>query len=361
VASITHFDIAAPDEQTEPMPSPARLAVKVGTRASALALTQTGMIADQLAAAGGLAVELVRITTEGDRLTGSLVALGGTGVFVTALRDALLDGRCDVAVHSLKDLPTGVANGLVIAAVPEREDPRDALCARDRLTLAELPRGAKVGTGSPRRAAQLRATRPDLVVVDIRGNVDTRLRRVAPGDLDAVVLATAGLSRLGRLDAATDLLDPAIMSPAPGQGALAVEARAADVADAGSPLALALAAVDHAPTRLAVTAERALLARLEAGCAAPVGAHARILDGALALDAVVCRPDGTAQLRRTLTVPLPPDVSDPARPGDRAAADTSTRARLAVAERLGADLADLLLADGAAELAELGPRQGIVR
>ncbi|RYV51123.1 hydroxymethylbilane synthase [Pengzhenrongella frigida] len=337
------------------MSSLARPVVTVGTRASALALTQTQMVADQLAAGTDLAVELVRITTEGDRLTGSLVNLGGTGVFVTALRDALLDGRCDVAVHSLKDLPTAHAPGLVIAAVPLRQDPRDALCARDGLTLADLPPGARVGTGSPRRAAQLLLARPDLVVVEIRGNVDTRLHRVAPGDLDAVVLAAAGLARLGRLDAVSELLDPAVMSPAPGQGALAVEARAADVADAGSPLALALAALDHAPTRLAVTAERALLARLEAGCAAPVGTHARLDGHSLALDAVVCRPDGTAALRRTLTTPLHAE-SDPARAGAHAAADPSgEQERLRAAARLGTDLADLLLADGAGELADLGP------
>ena len=358
------------------MPSLVPLAVKVGTRASALALTQTGLVADQLAAWAGLSVELVRITTDGDRLTGSLVTLGGTGVFVTALRDALLDGRCDVAVHSLKDLPTGQAAGLVIAAIPVREDPRDALCARDQLTLADLPRGARVGTGSPRRAAQLRAVRPDLVVVDLRGNVDTRLRRVASGDLDAVVLAAAGLARLGRLDAASDLLDPATMAPAPGQGALAVEARAVDVADPSSPLVRALATLEHAPTRLAVTAERALLARLEAGCAAPVGAHAHVEENLLVLDAVVCRPDGTAQLRRTRTLPLPlspspspsrspSHVSDPAGARARATSDTweagaraGERERegacLLVAARLGVELADVLLADGAAELAGLG-------
>ena len=325
------------------MPLPVRPTVTVGTRASALALTQTGMIADQLAALG-LAVELARITTDGDRLPGSLATLGGTGVFVTALREALLAGRCDVAVHSLKDLPTATPDGLVIAAVPERADPRDALCARDGLTLVDLPAGARVGTGSPRRAAQLRAVRPDLVVVDIRGNVDTRLRRVAPGDLDAVVLAAAGLTRLGRLDAVSELLDPATMTAAPGQGALAVEARAGE---AGSPLAVALASLDHAPTRLAVTAERALLARLEAGCAAPVGAQARLADDHLVLAAVVARPDGTDLLRRTLTIALPRDL--PA---------TGIQDRLRAATGLGTDLADLLLADGAAELAGLSPRTG---
>ncbi len=314
--------------------------VRIGTRASALAVTQTGLVADALAAAGRLRPELVRISTEGDRLTGSLVALGGTGVFVTALREALLDGRCDVAVHSLKDLPSAPAHGLVLGAVPEREDPRDALCARDGLTLAELPAGARVGTGSPRRAAQLRATRPDLAILDIRGNVDTRLKRVAPGDLDAVVLARAGLARLGRLDAVTDVLAPSTMAPAPGQGALAVEVRAGTVADAGSPLARALAAVDHAPSRLAVTAERALLARLEAGCAAPIGAYARVVGDHLELDAVVCRVDGSERLRRSRTV----DLASPA----------DTAARLTAAEGLGAEVAETLLAAGAGDLAQLG-------
>src|SRR4051794_12813939 len=181
--------------------------VRVGTRASALALTQTTHVADALARLGGFEVQLIRVTTHGDRIAGSLAGLGGTGVFVTALRDAVLDGRCDVAVHSLKDLPTGSAEGLVIGAVPEREDPSDVLCARDGATLDTLPVGARVGTGSPRRAAQLLAARPALQVVDIRGNVDPRLGRVAPGDLDAVVLARAGLARLGRLDAVTQVLD----------------------------------------------------------------------------------------------------------------------------------------------------------
>ncbi|MCC2333699.1 hydroxymethylbilane synthase [Cellulomonas wangsupingiae] len=334
--------------------------VLVGTRASALALTQTGHVADALAAAGGLAVETVRVRTEGDRVRASLATLGGTGVFVTALRDALLDGRCDVAVHSLKDLPTGPADGLVVAAVPPRADPRDALCARDGLTLATLPAGARVGTGSPRRAAQLRAARPDLDVVDIRGNVGTRLGRVrgldgttvatgrhvgpqaphpgvatdAPrGDLDAVVLAAAGLARLGRLDAVTELFEADVLAPAPGQGALAVEVRAADAAD-DTPLAAALRALDHAPTRRAVVAERAVLARLEAGCAAPIGAWGRLdATGALTLDAVVAAVDGSRVVRLGTHGPAPDD---------------------AAADALGRRLAEDLLAAGAADLAPLG-------
>lgn len=316
--------------------------VRVGTRASALALTQTGHVVDALAilGRGDLTLETVHIRTDGDRLTGSLQSLGGTGVFVTALRDALLDGRCDVAVHSLKDLPTGDPDGLLLGAVPPREDPADALCARDLLTLDLLPSGAMIGTGSPRRAAQLLAARPDVVVVDIRGNVDTRLGRVAgsttgPGDLDAVVLARAGLARLGRLDAVTEVFTPEVMAPAPGQGALAVEVRA-DLAP-GDPLAAALRGLDHRPTRLAVVAERALLGRLEAGCAAPIGAWGQLADDGrtLHLDAVVARPDGGATLRRGISTGLGTDSVDDA-------------------HRLGVELADILLADGAADLAELG-------
>lgn len=327
------------------MPQP----VRVGTRASALALTQTGHVADALTALGAGPHELVRVRTDGDRLTGSLATLGGTGVFVTALRDALLEGRCDVAVHSFKDLPTAVAPGLVVAAVPVREDPRDALCARDGRTLATLPQGASVGTGSPRRAAQLRAARPDLRVVDIRGNVDTRLRRI-DDDLDAVVLARAGLARLGRLDAVTEALSPDLMTPAPAQGALAVEVRAED-AVAGTPLARALAALDHRPTHLPVLAERALLSRLEAGCAAPVGALAHLgADDVLTLEAVVLRTDGTASLRRTRSTTLAGGATGQADADPTAAAG---RAALAAAA-LGTHLAEDLLEAGAAELAELG-------
>lgn len=353
--------------------------VRIGTRASTLALTQTGHVADALARLGGFDVEIVHVRTEGDRLTGSLATLGGTGVFVTALRDALLDERCDVAVHSLKDLPTGPADGLVLGAVPPREDPRDVLCAREGWTLDTLPPGARVGTGSPRRAAQLRAARPDLDVVDIRGNVDTRLRRVAPGDLDAVVLARAGLARLGRLDAVTQALDPAVMTSAAGQGALAVEVRAG-VTD--PQLAAALAALDDPASRLAVAAERALLGHLEAGCAAPVGALARLdaapadapaaadarLDGAsghvLTLDAVVVRTDGSQQLRRTARATLAPEsptvdsVTDvPADPrGTGRLVGHVDPERHAAAETLGRTLAEQLLDAGAAGLAELGPR-----
>lgn len=305
--------------------------LRVGTRGSQLALTQTSAASRAVAAAGGLTPELVTIRTEGDVLTGPLSQMGGTGVFATALRAALLAGSVDLAVHSLKDLPTAPVPGLEVAAVPEREDPRDALCARDGLTLAELPAGARVGTGSPRRAAQMRAARPDLEIVDIRGNVGTRLGRVAPGDLDAVVLAAAGLRRLGREDAVSELIDPSVMLPAPGQGALALECRSADAAG-DAPLAAGLAAVDHLGTRLAVTAERSLLTRLEAGCAAPVGTLGRVEGDGIVLDAVVADPDGTELMRRQ--------------------GRTSGRT-VEAARELGARLADELLADGAGRLARL--------
>jgi hydroxymethylbilane synthase len=247
--------------------------LRLGTRRSALARAQSTMVAGAITAQTGRAVELVEVTTEGDTSRAPLSQLGGTGVFVSALRDALLDGSVDLAVHSLKDLPTAPADGLVVAAVPRREDPRDVLVAGPGRMLLDLKSGARVGTGSPRRAAQLRALGYGLEVVDVRGNVDTRIGFVRAGELDAVVLARAGLARLGRLDDASEVLDPLQMLPAPGQGALAVECRA----DAVEVLAL-LRLLDDAPSRCAVTAERALLARLEAGCSAPVGALAEVVD-----------------------------------------------------------------------------------
>ncbi|MET4226502.1 hydroxymethylbilane synthase [Oerskovia enterophila] len=342
------------------------MSIRVGTRGSALATTQTGLVARRIEHLTGHPVEIVRIRTEGDVRSGSLASMGGTGVFVTALREALLDGRCDVAVHSLKDLPTGAAEGLTLVT-PERENPRDVLCARNGWTLATLPRGAKVGTGSPRRAAQLLAVRPDLDVLDIRGNVDTRLARALgpDADLDAVVLAYAGLSRLGRLDAVSEVIDVRVMAPAPGQGALGVEVRTADLSplssfdllpDGGTrqPLDLAevVAGLDHLPTRLAVLAERALLARLEAGCAAPVGAHAVVEDDQLHLSAVVARLDGGQVLTHSARIELPPVV------GGATRADDATDA---LARGLGVEVADALLAGGAAELAPLratGPGGG---
>lgn len=244
--------------------------VRIGTRRSALARAQARTVADAIA---GRPVELRGITTEGDVSREQLSQIGGTGVFVSALRDRLLAGEIDAAVHSFKDLPTAPASGLVIVAVPPREDSRDVLAARDGRKLADLPRGARVGTGSPRRAAQLRAMRPDLDVVPIRGNADTRLGKVASGELDAVVLARAGLARLGRLDAVTEVFDPEQMLCAPAQGALAVECRADDIETRR-----VLRGLDDPATRAAVTAERAVLAELEAGCSAPVGAYAEVTE-----------------------------------------------------------------------------------
>lgn len=270
--------------------------LRVGTRGSALARRQTGLVVSAL---GGPA-EIVPIITEGDRSSASMAQMGGTGVFVSALRTALLAGEIDVAVHSYKDLPTAAADGVVIAAVPPREDPRDALVARDGLTLGELPAGARVGTGSPRRAAQLRALGLGLEIVGLRGNVDTRLGKVATGELDAVVLAYAGLRRLDRDAEVTEVLDPIQMLPAPAQGALAVECRASD-ADAIE----LLAALNSPDTATAVTAERAVLIALEAGCSAPVGALADVVDGDAGLEVFirgsVTEVDGSHAVRLSAT------------------------------------------------------------
>ncbi len=222
--------------------------------------------------ANGHPAELVTISTEGDRSMEPIATIG-VGVFTTALREAIDEGRVDVAVHSHKDLPTAEDPRFTIAAIPPRVDPRDAVVARDGLVLAELPAGSVVGTSSPRRAAQLRALGLGLEIRPLRGNLDTRLNRVSNGDLDAIVVARAGLVRLGRLDDVTETLDPVQMLPAPAQGALAVECRAGDTA-----LVALLAELDDADTRAAVTAERALLAELEAGCSAPVGAIAEVVD-----------------------------------------------------------------------------------
>lgn len=262
--------------------------LRIGTRGSALALTQTGTVADALRAKTGVETELVTITTDGDRSKEPLSRAGGTGLFTGALRDALLAGRCDVIVHSFKDLPTAPHPDLVVGAVPKREDPRDALIARDGLTLETLPEGARVGTGSPRRVAQLHARRPDLEVVDIRGNVDTRLRFVTDGELDAVVLAAAGLSRLGRLGVVTEFLDLTRWPTAPGQGALAIEVRRGEE-HLVKPL-------DHTSSRATADAERHVLALLEAGCSAPVGAHALIDAELILLSARVYSVDGTQVL-----------------------------------------------------------------
>lgn len=304
------------------------MSLRLGTRRSALALAQSGGVAATMLATLGRDVELVEITTRGDVDPTALTQIGGTGVFVTALRDALYAGEIDFAVHSLKDLPTAPADGLVIAAVPPREDPRDVLCHPGGLTLGELPAGARVGTGSPRRSAQLQALGLGVVLVPIRGNVDTRLKKAIDGiDVDAVVLARAGLARLDRLDAASEVIDPIQVLPAPGQGALAIECRAGD-----TELVELLAALDDPDSRACVDAERSLLAALEAGCTAPVGALADVADDEIYLRAVVAAVDGSDALRRSLTGPFDDPIG------------------------LGRRLAAILIEDGAADL--LGPDRG---
>jgi hydroxymethylbilane synthase len=277
--------------------------LRLGTRRSPLAMAQSGQVADALRRSTGRPVELVEITTHGDVDRAPLATIGGAGVFVSALRDALLAGTVDIAVHSLKDLPTAPAEGLVTAAVPPREDPRDAIVGAD---LDSMPSGSRIGTGSPRRAAALRALNRGLRPVAVRGNVDTRLAMVADGDLDAVVLAMAGLARLGRTHLSARPIDPTVMLPAPGQGALAVEIRA-DAADA---LASPMAELDDPASHAAVRAERAALARLEAGCSAPVGALARVHGDSLTLDVRVWASDGSFDLevRTSGSVSSPDDV-----------------------------------------------------
>jgi hydroxymethylbilane synthase len=277
--------------------------LRLGTRGSALARTQSQAVADAITAATGTPVELVHIVTEGDRSSAAIAQLGGTGVFVAAIRRALLEGSVDLAVHSYKDLPTAPEPGLIIAAVPVREDPRDALVARDGLTLGELPPGSRIGTGAPRRVAQLRALGLGLDIVPIRGNVDTRLGRVSSGELDAVVLARAGLARLGRLEEITETLDPLQVLPAPAQGALAVECRTSDARTREL-----LGRLEDAPVRACVVAERSTLAALEAGCSAPVAAYAEVAEGdtgpELFLRASVTAIDGSDAVRGSIAGPL---------------------------------------------------------
>ncbi|MGW2602075.1 hydroxymethylbilane synthase [Streptomyces klenkii] len=283
--------------------------LRLGTRRSKLAMAQSGQVAEAVRQLTGRPVELVEITTYGDVSRESLAQIGGTGVFVSALRDALLAGEIDFAVHSLKDLPTTQPDDLALAAVPPREDPRDVLIARDGLTFEALPEGARIGTGSPRRMAQLNAWARELgkniETVPIRGNIDTRIGFVTDGELDAVVLAAAGLARIGRSAEVTQFLETDAVLPAPGQGALAIEC-----AMTNAPLAATLAELDDPYTRAAVTAERSLLAALEAGCSAPVGALADLLaDGQIVtemrLRGVVGTTDGKTLVQLSTTGPVP--------------------------------------------------------
>ncbi len=271
--------------------------LRLGTRRSPMAMAQSARVAELLTARTGCQVELVGLSTTGDVSRAELTQIGGTGVFVSALRERLLEGVIDFAVHSLKDLPTWTESGLVLAAVPPRDDPRDALAARNGAKLADLPPAASIGTGSPRRAAQLLMIRPDLRPVPIRGNAGTRLSRVESGEVDAVVLAYAGLARIGRLDVVSQVFEPEEMMPAPGQGALAVECLASR-----TDLAELLGQVDDWASHAATDAERSLLAALQAGCTAPVGAYAAGTD-ALRLDAIVAAADGGEALRASAAGP----------------------------------------------------------
>ncbi len=296
--------------------------IRIATRRSPLARWQANHVADLLRAREpGADVRLHELVTKGDKILDvALARVGGKGLFVKEIEDALLAGDAEIAVHSMKDLPAELAAGLVVGAVPVREDPRDALCSPKYGSLAALPARAKVGTSSLRRAAQLKALRPDLRIEIVRGNVETRLRKASEG-LDAVVLAYAGLRRLGLADHATQLFDPSEMLPAVAQGALALEARGSDLATLAR-----LAPLDHPETRQRVEAERGLLRRLEGGCQVPIAAHATVKDGWLTLVALVASLDGTQLVR-----------------GERSGPTAEARA-------LGEALGEELLAKGAAEI-----------
>lgn len=283
----------------------------LGTRRSPMAMAQSGFVAKLITERTGRAVGLTGISTAGDVSHAQLVQIGGTGVFAGALRERLLAGEIDLAVHSMKDLPAGPAAGLLIAAVPRRDEPWDALVSRDGMKLADLPPGARVGTGSPRRAAQLLLLRPDVRPVAIRGNAGTRLVKVVSGELDAVILGCAGLARIGRLEAISQVFGPEEMLPAAGQGALAIECRADD-----AELARLLAEIDDPPSHAATTAERAVLAGLQAGCSAPIGAYAAGTD-MLRLDAIVAEPAGGTALRASAGGP----AAEAGRLGREVAAD----------------------------------------
>lgn len=306
--------------------------LRIATRGSALALWQANHIGESLVRLHGIESELIRIRTSGDRFQGSSVAqlseLTGTkGVFIKELEEALLAGTADLAVHSMKDVPTESPAGLVFPAIAKREDVRDCLISRDGTKLQNLASGTRVGTSSLRRQAQLRHHRPDLELLDLRGNVDTRLKKVAAGEFDAIVLATAGIKRLGASDRITQVLPTEIMLPAVGQGALGIETRADD----RETLRL-VAALDDPESHAAVTAERALLRELEGGCQVPLGAWARHENGELRLEACVFSPDGKEFVRNEL------------------------RGRAEEAEKLGVRLGQMLIEAGADRILRLAGR-----
>jgi hydroxymethylbilane synthase len=309
-------------------PEPANVPLRLGTRGSALARWQAEWVADRLRDLGQ-DVQLILIATQGDANLRPLGEIGGQGVFTKEIQRALLDGRIDFAVHSLKDLPTEPVEGLTLAAIPPRESNHDVLVCREAADLDGLPSGSRVGTGSTRRRAQLLYHRPDLTVADIRGNVETRLRKLAEGQFDAIVLAEAGLRRLGLERHVTQILPRSLMLPAVGQGALGIESRTDDQAALE-----ALAALNHPETQASVLTERSMLSALRAGCLAPVGAWARIEDGDLRLDGIVLSPDG----RERLVVSVSGPASEPVETGAEAA------------RRLIADGADRLIGDSRGRL-----------
>ncbi|MFK4853492.1 hydroxymethylbilane synthase [Microbacterium sp. ZW T6_19] len=320
--------------------------IRLGTRRSALAQAQSGHVAAALEKVIGRSVELVPITSEGDTNRASLSLIGGQGIFATRLREALLAGECDFLVHSLKDLPTKQPDGLVIAATPLREDARDVAVTRDGIPLHELIPGSRIGTGSPRRIAQVRIRAPHADVVDIRGNVDSRLQKVATGELDAVILAAAGLSRLGTdSPLRREELGLAEWPTAPGQGSLAVETRT----DADPELLSALAALDDESTRLAITVERAVLEGLDAGCQAPMAAHAVVAGSSVRVRTVVYAADGAQRIGLDVTEDLNGEYIR--RSGSGNGADAADGADpMHAARELGLNLARRLLDQGAADL-----------
>jgi hydroxymethylbilane synthase len=303
--------------------------LRIGTRGSLLARWQAEFVRKQLFAGAGIEAEIIVIKTSGDKLqTSSLSQIGGQGIFVKELEEALLEETIDLAVHSVKDVPTDTPSRLMFPAVCRREDVRDCLVAANGATLATLRQGARVGTGSLRRQAQLRRLRPDLDVRDLRGNVDTRLRKVESGEYEAVMLAKAGLDRLGLSNRITETMDPEVFLPAVGQGAIAVECRLRDTE--ASEL---LAGLDDAETRMAIIAERSLLSALQGGCQVPLGAWARNERGELVLEACVCSVDGLQYVKQRATAP--PEK----------------------AAELGGQMANLLMQSGAQSILEEVSRQ----